>query len=651
MADNPTDLNKLSAVMQKNLVYTSAQFDLSRDLAQQSQKVAKATNKSIDRVADNLDHIVQKVNTVSDNATKGKSIEGNFKEWIKDFGKKAAENQTEVFTTSGKLIKKGERGFELDQSAYNKRTQDALQKFEQNQKELADQMSEGLLSQGIKMLGTTLVSGVKKVGNAFASFADGDVFSGIGGDLSELFGSAMGSKFKDMFKKLQAVVSIPLKLIKAPLKLLSKGLMGMKNLLMGGGIMGKLKLAALVIGFFAAFKLVKKLVDNFKELGLDKVLQSIKEVMQNAWYATVDGFDRLLLWFAGEDSDRGQKISRRIALRDIDRAETLLARQGITAPKKKEEETDEDFEKRNEMYTAQLMGTLPKGYNRGEMQDILDKRLNVDMEKINDKVDRGRQDIANSEGAITTGEIVVNKATDQATVEIIIDKTALANPEDSDLAANLVPKEVEVSSKKTSFDFDEDGKVSFGERFLGDLMMGGMSASYSGQMAPVMSQLNEQALKVDRTKEEIGDAGIGLTERELRKQAEDSAVQEYYRLRKEADASGLGDIMDMSEMAFVKGGERIRDNSYWLGDGPQDRKDILELMESLKSNDNSVEELIAKFQEYRDEIDKRDERTATNNNVSTISSTGGNVTNLSTGNPNATNQHNISQIMGTHNGI
>lgn len=643
MADNPTDLNKLSAVMQKNLVYTSAQFDLSRDLAQQSQKVAKATNKSIDRVADNLDHIVQKVNTVSDNATKGKSIEGNFKEWIKDFGKKAAENQTEVFTTSGKLIKKGERGFELAQSAYNKRTQDALQKFEQNQKELADQMSEGLLSQGIKMLGTTLVSGVKKVGNAFASFADGDVFSGIGGDLSEIFGSAMGSKFKDMFKKLQAVVSIPIKLLKAPLKLLSKGLMGMKNLLMGGGIMGKLKLAALVIGFFAAFKLVKKLVDNFKELGLDKVLQSIKEVMQNAWYATVDGFDRLLLWFAGEDSDRGKEISRRIAGRDIDRAETLLARQDITAPKRKEEETDEDFEKRNKMYTAQLMGVLPKGYNRGEMSSILDERYAVDMEQLNDEVDKGNLDIVNSEGAIKTGEVVINDATETAKVEITIDKEALADPESSDLAANLVPKEVEVSSKKISFDSNKDGEVSRFEKYMGLYMLTGGGAD--GRISPVTSTLNAEALSVDRTEEEIKDAGIVLTERQLQKQAEDSAVQEYYRLRKEADASGLGDIMDMSERAFVKGGERIRDNSYWLGDGPQDRKDILELMESLKSNDNSVEELIAKFQEYRDEIDKRDERTATNNNISTISSTGGNTTNLSTGNPTATNQY-VPQIIG-----
>ena len=166
-----------------------------------------------------------------------------------------------------------------------------------------------------------------------------------------------------------------------------------------------------------------------------------------------------------------------------------------------------------------------------------------------------------------------------------------------------------------------------------------------GRISPVTSTLNAEALSVDRTEEEIKDAGIVLTERQLQKQAEDSAVQEYYRLRKEADASGLGDIMDMSERAFVKGGERIRDNSYWLGDGPQDRKDILELMESLKSNDNSVEELIAKFQEYRDEIDKRDERTATNNNISTISSTGGNTTNLSTGNPTATNQY-VPQIIG-----
>jgi hypothetical protein len=433
-------------------------------------------------------------------------------------------------------------------------------------------------------------------------------------------------------------------LLKAPLKLLSKGLMGMKNLLMGGGIVGKLKLAALVIGFFAAFKLIKKLVNNFKELGLDKVLQSIKEVMQNAWYATVDGFDRLLLWFAGEDSERGKKISRRIAGRDIDRAETLLARQDITAPKRKEEETDEDFEKRNKMYTAQLMGVLPKGYNRGVMSSILDERYAVDMEKINDEVNRGNLDIANSEGAITTGEVVINDATETATVEITIDKEALANPEDSDLAANLVPKEVEVSSKKISFDSNEDGKVSRFEKFMGLYMLTGGGAD--GRISPVTSTLNAEALSVDRTKEEIEDAGTALTERQLKKQAEDSAVQEYYRLRKEADASGLGDIMDMSESAFVKGGERIRDNSYWLGDATQDRKDILELMESLKSNDNSVEELIAKFQEYRDEIDKGNERTATNNNVSTISSTGGNTTNYSTGNPSATNQY-IPQIMGT----
>ena len=41
MADKSDTLNKLSTVMEKNLVYTQAQFDLSRDLAQQSQKVAE----------------------------------------------------------------------------------------------------------------------------------------------------------------------------------------------------------------------------------------------------------------------------------------------------------------------------------------------------------------------------------------------------------------------------------------------------------------------------------------------------------------------------------------------------------------------------------------------------------------------------------
>jgi 3-methyladenine DNA glycosylase Tag len=644
MADNPTDLNKLSTVMQKNLVYTQAQFDLSRDLAQQSNKVAKATNKSIDRVADNLDHIVQKVNTVSDNASKGKSIEGNFKEWIKDFGKKAAENQTEVFTTSGRLIKKGERGFELAQSAYNKRTQDALQKFEQNQKELADSMSEGLLSQGIKMLGTTLVSGVKKVGNAFASFADGDVFSGIGSDLSEIFGSAMGTKFKDMFKKLQAVVSIPLKLLKAPLKLLSKGLMGMKNLLMGGGIVGKLKLAALVIGAFAAFKLITKAFNYFKELGLDKALQSIKEVMQNVWYATIDAGDRLLLWFARNDPEKKAKIEKRIAGRDIDRAETLLARQGITEPKeRKEGETIEDFEKRNKEYVARLLTTLPKGYNRSVMSDILNEKFDgkVNVEKLNDEIRSGQEDIANSK-ALEAGKVTVNDTTDTAKVEIKVNPDALADPENSELAGKLIPKEVEVSSTMIDYDLNKDGETTGFENFLTQMML----SSGDGRMGGANASLNAQALSRDMTKDELGIRGVGVADKLNQKEIDDSKVLEYYRLRDEANKSGLGDIMDMSEMAFVKDNKTVADNAYWGGDKMADRKDIIEIMDSLKSNEHSVEELIAKFQAYQDEIDKREERVATNNNISSISSTGGNTTNLNTGNPTASNQY-IPEVIGS----
>ena len=639
MADNPTDLNKLSTVMQKNLVYTQAQFDLSRDLAQQSNKVAKATNKSIDRVADNLDHIVQKVNTVSDNASKGKSIEGNFKEWIKDFGKKAAENQTEVFTTSGKLIKKGERGFELAQSAYNKRTQDALQKFEQNQKELADSMSEGLLSQGIKMLGTTLVSGVKKVGNAFASFADGDVFSGIGSDLSEIFGSAMGTKFKDMFKKLQAVVSIPLKLLKAPLKLLSKGLMGMKNLLMGGGIVGKLKLAALVIGAFAAFKLITNAFNYFKELGLDKALQSIKEVMQNVWYATIDAGDRLLLWFARNDPDKKAKIESRIAERDIDRAETLLARQGITEPKREEGETDADFEKRNEEFAARLLGALPKGYNRSVMTEILEKKFDdkISIEKLNDKIRTGQEDIANT-NALEAGKVTVNDATEQATVEINVNPDALDNPETSDLAASIAPKEVTVPSTKLSFDTDKDGKTSFWEQYVGNLMMTGGGAT-SPQMAAAAAQFTSKSMEVDMTADELATAGVNKANRMNQKEIDDSKVLEYKRLREEANKSGLGDIMDASEMAFVKDNKTIAGNAYWVNEAGKDRQDMIELMDSLNANGQTVEELIAKFQEYRDEIDKRDERVATNNNVSTIMNKGGNNTIINSGSPSAKNEN------------
>jgi hypothetical protein len=618
MADKSDTLNKLSTVMEKNLVYTQAQFDLSRDLAQQSQKVAKATNKSLDRVADNLDHIVQKVNTASDKAETGSSIEGNFKDWIKDFGKKAAENQTEVFTTSGKLIKKGERGFELAQSAYNKRTQDALKRFEQNQAELADSMQSGMFSEGLKMLGDGLKSGAKSLKKGFDSFAQGDVFGNIGAEFGELFGTAVGTQFKDIFKKMQAVVMIPVKLITAPIKLLAKGIKTFAS----GGIFGKLKMVAfLALGIFAFTKILE-LYKWFQKTGLSGALVAMQEIMQKVWYAVTNGIDKLLLrWNSGDDA-KVAEIQERMATRDVNRAETILTQQGITMPDRNAVDMDKDgnevkrykdgeegnkaFELDKLVYLGKIIAEVPNGLTTAFSQTAIETKFDLKegvIEGLNNTIQTGKENILGTENSIVAGVIEKNKEGDRARVEVNVDTSVLPKGEDGNIsqgtaiAAELMSDTVEVSAKTLDLG---DG---FFERTMKLFAMGGGQSGFAPTF-PGASDLNRQALERDATDEEIGSRAEAVVTRNGQRDIDKDLLKEYVVLRNAFDKAGLGDMLDREEGKVVKDGKPIRGNAYFGLDGNKDRTDTLELMKALEMNEKNVTDLIAEFRAVKDAEEK-----------------------------------------------
>ena len=288
MADDA--LQGLAKTLQRLTILNEAQFDEQREQLRQAKKQTRATEKLAKTSGSNADKTIKELERklADAEADKGKTLLDKVKQAF-GFGGLGID---EAITKSGKRIKKGETGFEAALISYNKRIKAQGQAsgiaFQKASEDLAK--SNAAVSEGFRT-----------------------AFSGLGDNFSELFGTTMGSQLKDIGKKLNAIVSLPLNLMKG---LYNSGKMfgevlknvglrfkkfgaSLKNMFKGG-IFGKLKLVLL----FGAVYALYKVVSTFMKSGFFEGIMILK-------HAIMQGLNRLQIAYYDAMGKEGKADAER----------------------------------------------------------------------------------------------------------------------------------------------------------------------------------------------------------------------------------------------------------------------------------------------------------------------------------------------------
>ena len=289
----------LAKTLARLTVLNEAQFDEQRSQLSEAKKQTKALQKTANSIAQDTDKKVKDLEKKLADAEfdKGKTLLDKVKQAF-GFGGLGID---EAITKSGKRIKKGEAGFEAALKGYNDRVRKAAMQYSENYANVSKDLIDS-------------TAGLK------AGFAD--AFNGIGDDFSELFGTTMGTQFKDAGKKLKAAVSIPIKAIvglgnsvlmgkkmftNLGLRLKKFGA-GLKNMAFGTGLMGKLKLALAVVAIVGLFKVVS----TFMKSGFFEGIMVLK-------HAFMQGMNKLQIAYYSAmgkdgkaDAERKNLINREI---------------------------------------------------------------------------------------------------------------------------------------------------------------------------------------------------------------------------------------------------------------------------------------------------------------------------------------------------
>lgn len=288
MADDA--LQGLAKTLQRLTILNEAQFDEQRNQLLEAKKQTRATEKLAKTSGSNADKTIKELEKklADAEADKGKTLLDKVKQAF-GFGGLGID---EAITKSGKRIKKGEMGFEAALISYNKRIKAQGQAsgiaFQKASEDLAK--SNAAVSEGFRT-----------------------AFSGLGDNFSELFGTTMGTQLKDIGKKLNAIVSLPLNLMKG---LFNSGKMfgkvlenvglrfkkfgaSLKNMFKGG-IIGKLKLVLL----FGAVYALYKVVSTFMKSGFFEGIMILK-------HAIMQGLNRLQIAYYDAMGKEGKADAER----------------------------------------------------------------------------------------------------------------------------------------------------------------------------------------------------------------------------------------------------------------------------------------------------------------------------------------------------
>ena len=288
MADDA--LQGLAKTLQRLTILNEAQFDEQREQLRQAKKQTRATENLAKTSGSNADKTIKELEKkLADvEADKGKTLLDKVKQAF-GFGGLGID---EAITKSGRRIKKGETGFEAALISYNKRIK-------------AQGQASGIAFQKAS---EDLAKSNADVSEGFRT-----AFSGLGDNFSELFGTTMGTQLKDIGKKLNAIVSLPLNLMKG---LFNSGKMfgevlknvglrfkkfgaGLKNMF-NGGIMGKLKLILLVGAVVALYKVVS----TFMKSGFFEGIMILK-------HAIMQGLNRLQIAYYDAMGKEGKADAER----------------------------------------------------------------------------------------------------------------------------------------------------------------------------------------------------------------------------------------------------------------------------------------------------------------------------------------------------
>ena len=288
MADDA--LQGLAKTLQRLTILNEAQFDEQREQLRQAKKQTRATEKLAKTSGSNADKTIKELERklADAEADKGKTLLDKVKQAF-GFGGLGID---EAITKSGKRIKKGEMGFEAALISYNKRIK-----------------AQGQAS------GIAFQKASEDLAKSNASVSEGfrTAFSGLGDNFTELFGTTMGTQLKDIGKKLNAIVSLPLNLAKG---LYNSGKMfgkvlenvglrfkkfgaSLKNMFKGG-IFGKLKLVLL----FGAVYALYKVVSTFMKSGFFEGIMILK-------HAIMQGLNRLQIAYYDAMGKEGKADTER----------------------------------------------------------------------------------------------------------------------------------------------------------------------------------------------------------------------------------------------------------------------------------------------------------------------------------------------------